>query len=179
MLQKKTVSVDTASATAATDQFTYTLAPGNMLFNVVVKRAGQVVTLYSYEHEENNQVAADLVMSLISEIDLAPTSTYANEKKDAIAARTEYNKLTAVQKALVTNYSTLTEMESIIDAFGKAYADVAALDGSDISIYTPASWSAFKAAFAVAKAMPEDTIAQVIEKTDAINAALNLLVKAQ
>jgi len=173
MLQKKTVSVDTASATAATDQFTYKLEdPGNMLFNVVVKRAGQVVTLYSYEHEENNQVAADLVMSLISEIDLASTSNYNSEKSDADKARTEYDKLTAVQKSLVTNYSTLTDMEDIVDALETAIADAVAL-ALNVYKYTEASWRVLVGALN----MPETTIADAIEKADALNSAIANLVE--
>ena len=75
-----------------------------------------------------NQAVADSVIALIDSI-----GTVTLDSKTAIeAARTAYDALTAEQKALVTNYETLTNAETALkalqDAADKATADKAAAD---------------------------------------------------
>lgn len=107
----KTVSVGNVNVSPGTDQVDYTLAANKVLFNVVVKRG--VVTLYTYENDEENQNAADVVSGLIEGIKTAG---------DRDAARAQYNKLTVIQKSLVSNYGTLLDAESLQDAIDDAQA---------------------------------------------------------
>ncbi len=113
----KTVSKGFVNITPGTDDAQYTLAPNKVLFNVSVKRG--LVTLYTFEHEENNQAAADVVIGLINNITNVTTKN---------AARAQYDNLTVIQQSLVTNYSTLASAESL----GAAIADA-----SDLAINTP------------------------------------------
>lgn len=104
-----TVSQGFVGVTPGTDDAQYTLALNKVLFNVVVKRG--TVTLYTFEHEDNNQAAANVVIELIKKIVDVTTRN---------AARAQYENLTVVQKSLVTNYSTLTDAEALTDTIDYA-----------------------------------------------------------
>ncbi|MPM92014.1 hypothetical protein SDC9_139148 [bioreactor metagenome] len=97
----KTVSQGFVNVTPGADDAQYTLAANKVLFNVVVKRG--TVTLYTFEHDDNNQAAAELVIALIGAIENVTTRD---------AARAQYDNLTVIQKSLVNNYGTLTDAET-------------------------------------------------------------------
>lgn len=83
-----------------------------------------------------NQEAADAVIEKINAIG---TVTYTTESKAKIdEARTAYDALTGAQKALVTNYGTLTAAEStyesLIPTYTVTYAD--GVDGEEITVPT-------------------------------------------
>ncbi len=66
---------------------------------------------YSELKKANDQEKADTVIGLINKIDKKVTK---DSKKSIEAARTAYDKLTAEQKALVTNYKKLTDAETAL-----------------------------------------------------------------
>ena len=66
---------------------------------------------YSELKKADNQEKADTVIGLINKIDKNVTK---DSKKAIEAARTAYDKLTAEQKALVTNYKKLTDAETAL-----------------------------------------------------------------
>ena len=88
-----------------------------------------------YTDAELDQMAADEVIAMITAIG---TVTYTPESKALIdAARTAYDALTAAQKALVTNLSTLTDAEA-------TYAtaeETAYTEGVELIMNPDGSWS--------------------------------------
>ncbi len=73
---------------------------------------------------DTDKAAAD---SVVSTIDAIGTPVTLDKSDKVEAARAAYDALTDAQKALVTNYNTLVEAESTIDALNKAQADSVAL----------------------------------------------------
>ncbi len=109
-----------------------------------------------------DQAAADAV---IEKIDAIGTVTL--DSKAAIeAARTAYDALTEEQKALVTNYKTLTAAEAALKALEEAAADQAAADAvmekiDAIGTVSKDSKAAIKAARAAYEALTADQKALV------------------
>ena len=114
-----------------------------------------------YTDAELDQMAADEVIAKITAIG---TVTYTPESKALIdAARTAYDALTAVQQALVTNYSTLTDAET-------TYAtaeETAYTEGVELTKNPDGTWSlAATPAFDVELEVEYETALALSETTD-------------
>ena len=117
-------------------------------------------TLYQ-KLEEDNDIASE-TMALIDNIG---TVEYTEESKEAIdEARTSYDALTSDQKALVTNYDTLTDAETAyknMDDSAKANATVTLIDAIGTVEYTEESKNAINEARVSYNALTDDQKALV------------------
>ena len=115
-----------------------------------------------YTDAELDQMAADEVIAKITAIG---TVAYTPESKALIdAARTAYDALTAVQQALVTNYSTLTDAET---AYAAAEEEAAYTTGVELTDNGDGTWTlASMPAFDIELEVEYETALALSETTD-------------
>jgi hypothetical protein len=79
--------------------------------------------LKQYEDQQENKVAANRVIALISAI---PSTITSDAKDEIVVARTAYDALTDTQKSFVTNYDRLVAAEEALQKYESQQADKAA-----------------------------------------------------
>lgn len=151
-------SVTLAKSTDYKDgEWSKQLDAGQKLCNAVVRRGS--VVFYTFEHEDNNKEAANVVIELIK-------AAVAGENPDPVKtakAREEYDELSLAQRDLVSNYADLVTAEEKIAAaavkkINEGTADEADYTTAGVVGVTAENLDDVKAAVAAAKVEKESDL---------------------
>jgi len=136
------LGVTGAMAQATEEEVSVTPSANDNEWTLTMPEGDVELEVTYYTDAELDQMAADEVIAKITAIG---TVTYTPESKALIdAARTAYDALTAAQKALVTNYSTLTDAETTYaTAEETAYTEGVELTKNSDGTWTITSMPAF------------------------------------